>query len=47
MPFVISHHRWLRRVAWLITIWAASVAAMAVAALIFRAIMRSVELTAG
>ncbi|MDR3518838.1 MAG: DUF2474 family protein [Azospirillaceae bacterium] len=38
---------WLNRVGWLILIWAASVAALAVVALLFRGAMSLVGLTAG
>ena len=36
---------WLRRIGWLVAIWAASVAALAVVALIFRVLMRLAGLT--
>jgi hypothetical protein len=37
--------KWLSRVGWLILIWAASVAALAVVALVLRAIMSVVGMT--
>ena len=36
---------WLRRVGWLVLIWAASVGALAVVALLFRLAMRMVGMT--
>jgi hypothetical protein len=36
---------WLRRSGWLLVIWAASVAALAVAALLFRLLMKAAGLT--
>ncbi len=38
--------RWLRRVAWLIAIWAASIAALAVVSYALRLVMNAVGLTA-
>jgi hypothetical protein len=38
--------RWLRRLGWLVLLWAASVALLAVVALIFRMIMNFAGLTA-
>ncbi|KAI5912366.1 DUF2474 family protein [Azoarcus sp. PA01] len=37
-------NRWLRRVAWLVLIWAASVAAVMAIAAVLRVVMRSVGL---
>ncbi len=37
-------HGWLRRIAWLVLIWAASVAAVAAVAAVLRVAMRSVGL---
>lgn len=37
---------WLRRLGWLVAIWLASVASLAVVALAFRWVMRAVGLTA-
>lgn len=36
---------WLRRIGWLIAIWAASIAALAVIALIFRVVMSMAGMT--
>jgi hypothetical protein len=38
---------WLRRIGWLVLIWAASVAALGVVALIFHVLMSLAGLTAG
>jgi hypothetical protein len=40
-----SGRGWLRRLGWLVAIWAASVLALAVVAYVFRVIMASVGLT--
>jgi hypothetical protein len=42
-----THKPWLRRIGWLVLIWTASVAALGVAALLFRGIMSLAGLTAG
>jgi Protein of unknown function (DUF2474) len=47
MQLVVVKQRWIRQVGWLIAIWAGSVAALALAALVFRAIMAAAGLTAG
>lgn len=41
-----SRTRWLRRIGWLVTIWAASVLALGAVALAFRWIMGAAGLTA-
>jgi hypothetical protein len=38
---------WLRRLGWLVLIWIASVAALAIFAALFRALMNAAGLTAG
>lgn len=38
---------WLKRVGWLVLIWALSIIALGVVALIFRGLMEMVGLTAG
>ncbi len=46
MPAVPTRPRlWLRRIGWMILIWLASVAALAVLALLFRLLMRAAGLT--
>lgn len=40
-----SRKRWLRRFGWLVMIWTASVAALAVAAMLFRLLMGFAGLT--
>ena len=40
-----ARYRWLRRIAWLVAIWCASVAALGVVAFAFRGIMGWVGLT--
>jgi Protein of unknown function (DUF2474) len=47
MLLSVSKHRWLRQVGWLVAIWAASVTMLALAALVFRAVMSAAGLTAG
>jgi hypothetical protein len=47
MPLVLIKQRWIRQVGWLIAIWSGSVTALALAPLLFRAIMASAGLTAG
>jgi hypothetical protein len=41
----VQRKPWLRRVGWLILIWAASVAALAVVATLFRLMMHAAGLT--
>jgi hypothetical protein len=43
----LAGSRWLYRVGWFVALWAASVLALAVVALIFRAIMTAAGLMAG
>ena len=38
---------WPRRIGWLVVIWSASVAALAIVATLFRALMNAAGLTAG
>ncbi len=42
----MSQHTWLRRVGWLLLIWAASVAALGVTAVAFRVLMGLAGMTA-
>jgi hypothetical protein len=47
MPSVTdTRNKWLRRVGWLVLIWTASVAAMGIAAFLFRLAMTASGLTA-
>lgn len=41
-----SPRLWLRRIGWLVAIWAASVIGLGVVALLFRVLMRAAGLTA-
>jgi hypothetical protein len=45
-PAQHSGKRWLRRIGWLALIWTSSVAALAIVALTFRAVMSAAGLTA-
>jgi hypothetical protein len=42
----VTKRRWLRQLGWLIAIWAGSVTALGLVALVFRAIMAAAGLTA-
>ncbi|AYG62194.1 DUF2474 family protein [Rhizobium jaguaris] len=44
MPAATTREEWLRRLGWLVLIWAASVAALAVVAMLFRLLMEFVGL---
>lgn len=41
----VSRSEWLRRVGWLVAIWAASIAALGVVALLFRLAMNAAGMT--
>jgi Protein of unknown function (DUF2474) len=45
MPTAATRKEWLRRLGWLVLIWAASVVALAVIATLFRLLMGFVGLT--
>lgn len=45
MPACVAAPRWLRRLGWLIAIWTASVAALALAAVLIRALMQIAGMT--
>jgi hypothetical protein len=44
-PSVVRKRFWLRRVGWLVLIWTASVATLAIAAALFRVLMNVAGLT--
>jgi hypothetical protein len=45
IPPTLSPRRWLRRLGWLVLIWAASVAVLGIAALVLRLVMSAAGLT--
>ncbi|MDL2402462.1 DUF2474 domain-containing protein [Rhizobium mayense] len=46
MPSVTSRRNWLRRLGWLVLIWAASVFALAIVAMVFRLLLSMAGMTA-
>ncbi len=46
MPTTPDRTLWLRRTGWLVLIWAGSIAALAVVALLFRLLMKLAGMTA-